>query len=476
MDIFKKGIKSFLFHILGAALGFAMQFLAAKLLGTTEFGRFNYLFGLASSISIIFSFGIAFYFPKVFQQKIDKNKLFSGIVFSSGIIFILFFSLFSVFYKPLISSLSDYIILFLLAWFLILIGYYRSYLIGDHSAEKASKIGNFYLKLWGLVFFVILLVLIGKSYLAFAIALIISHFIILLPFLIKTIKLTNPNFGFIKHASVFYFIQIFYSFFGEYAKVLQGEFSGLNVVAYLSISLVIGQIVTLFGTNFANVGLPIFASAYKENNIELMKEKFQEIARINAFFILPIFFLLIFNTPEILGIIGDEYKSGKLILLFILCGSFIIHFVGPNGSLLLMSGKERFELVNGIIKFIVAVSISLFFGRKFIWGIALGLAISDIVVNLLKAIEVYYFFNILPFHKKEAIYLILIAGIETILFGILTKLDLPIVLFLSVGSLLVVIFWIISFSKSPNKKDRKIYQNSISFCTKKLKTIFYRNE
>ncbi|WOC39794.1 CDP-glycerol glycerophosphotransferase family protein [Polaribacter sp. HL-MS24] len=72
MEIFKKGSINFLYKILGGILGFAIQCFAAKILGASEFGKYSYFMGLVNTLGLIFTFGIAFYFPKIFQNKIDK--------------------------------------------------------------------------------------------------------------------------------------------------------------------------------------------------------------------------------------------------------------------------------------------------------------------------------------------------------------------------------------------------------------------
>jgi O-antigen/teichoic acid export membrane protein len=220
---------------------------------------------------------------------------------------------------------------------------------------------------------------------------------------------------------------------------------------------VIGGIITIFGENFANVGLPIFANALKEGNVKMMKIKFQEIARINVIFVLPLFFMVTFNSQGILGLFGEEYKSGNVILILILLGSFVNSFTGPNGSLLLMSGKEKLELLNGIIKFIIAIAVAIIFGRKYTWGIALGLALGEVVVNLLKCFEVFFFYRILPLQKKEAIYLFFIICLEAIMFGALKMFDLPVILNLAAGLMIIVISWTVTLLGSPNESDRAIF-------------------
>lgn len=475
MEVFKKGLKSFIYHIVGATFTIALQFFAARLLGSEEYGKANYLAGFASSLSIIFSFGISFYFPKIFQEAVDHKRIFSGIFYSSGITYVIFFLGLILFYKTSVVNNSDYLILFFLAWSLILISYLKSFLIGIHSADKASKSGNFYLKLFSLLLFPITVFLLGRNYLALIFSMLISQFLVLIPFIKKNLILTKPNFSFIKYASVFYLIQLFYSFFGEFAKVLQGDFLGVKSVALLSISLVIGALVTIFGENFANVGLPIFAKAFKEKNTTLLKDKFQEISRINAFFILPIFFLLMFNSQEILGLFGQEFVAGSSILLLILSGSFVNSFTGPNGSVLLMSGKERLELLNGIIKFLIAVTISFIFGKRFIWGIALGLTLAEILVNLLKGFEVYYFYKILPLKKRESLYFMLIGLIDFTLFGLVKVFNFLPLYTLFFGLLLVLFTWFLIFLFSPVKSDREIIYSVMNYI-RKIKYFPHSNQ
>ena len=79
MEIFKKGIISFIYSILGVILGIIIQFFAAKILGISEFGKYSYFMGLANTIVLCFSFGTAFYLPKVLQNNIDKRVLVSGV-------------------------------------------------------------------------------------------------------------------------------------------------------------------------------------------------------------------------------------------------------------------------------------------------------------------------------------------------------------------------------------------------------------
>ena len=81
-------------------------------------------------------------------------------------------------------------------------------------------------------------------------------------------------------------------------------------------------------------------------------------------------------------------------LKLILCGAFVNSITGPNCTVLLMGNKSHFELINGFFKFLVVIGFVYLFGEKHFWGVALAISMSDIIVNLMKTYELYYFYSI----------------------------------------------------------------------------------
>ena len=243
-------------------------------------------------------------------------------------------------------------------------------------------------------------------------------------------------------------------FFGEYSKVLQGDFFNYNSVAYLSIALLMGQSITLFGLNFANVGMPVFASAFVKNDIKTIRIKFQEISRINAFFLITIFFVIFFNSNLIMSLFGNDYTQGVLMLKLILVGAFFNSIVGPNGTVLLMGNKSFLELLNGILKFVVVVAVVYLYGEKYLWGVALAISVSDILVNLIKAIQVYYFYKIVPFSCKETLFIIIYGiSVVTVFYFSSIYFENKILLIIC-NALFVFLLWFLAFKLSPNRSDQ----------------------
>ena len=463
MEIFKKGVVSFIYSILGVVLGITIQFFAAKILGALEFGKYNYFMGLANTIVLIFSFGTAFYFPKAMQNSIDRKALISGVFYTSIISLILIL--------PFISSFIDFphqidkYLLFLMSLSLISLGFYRSYLIGIGKADSSTKQTNFYVKLLILLLFLIFIKILPISKYSLIFVTVIANIIIVIPFLWSSLKKVKPNVAFLKKSYIYFLIQIFYLFFTEYSKVIQGNFFDYKVVAYLSIAFLVGQSITIFGQNFANVGMPIFAKAFIDKDLDTIRLKFKEISRINAFFLIPVFLVIFFNAKFILNLLGNDYSEGTIMLKLILCGAFINSITGPNGTVLLMGSKSHIELFNGFFKFLVIVIVISLFGDKYLWGVALAISLSDILVNSIKTFEIYYLYKIIPFNYRESLFVIFISILGIILFyftSIYFKNEIFLIL---INMIFVILLWFLAFRFSPNKSDIT-FLKSINFLGK----------
>lgn len=459
MNIIKKGLSSFIFHFSGSLIGILTQLFAAKILNVEDFGKANYIFGLASTITIFFYFGISYYLPKIFQKdSVDKTKIFSSAFLASLLLFGLFSVFFIILLKNKFSGINLALIL-IIALLQYVLEYIRAYLIATNKADQASKYGNFYLRI-GNLGSLLLLFFIFRNYYSLVVSIALSHLIVIIPFIPKIFKITKPSFSIIFSSKYFYIIQLLYFFLDYYSKVMQGDLYSMRSVSLLSIALLVGSAVSMFSQNFANVGLPVFAKAYIDNDINQMKLKFCEIARVNAYLIIPIFIFIALNAKSLLGLINHEYIQGSSMLILILVGVFFNSFVGPNGSVLLMTGKEKFELFNGTIKLIVGLSIVFFIGHKYIWGIALAICASEVVSNFLKAIEIYYFYGILPFNLRTILYLLIIIIIQSVVFFSSTLFIKNIYLLILVSVVEVILFWCLTFIFSNNPDDKRFFSET----------------
>lgn len=94
--------------------------------------------------------------------------------------------------------------------------------------------------------------------------------------------------------------------------------------------------------------------------------------------VLSIAIVLIVNSNKILNLLGKGYVDGQIIFCLIMFSQFMNSFTGPNGTILVMTKYTNFEIFNGILKLITSVIVILLYGAKFIWAVALSIALSEL--------------------------------------------------------------------------------------------------
>ena len=141
---------------------------------------------------------------------------------------------------------------------------------------------------------------------------------------------------------------------------------------------------------------------------------------------------------EMMKLFGNSFEAGSRILVILAFGQLVNGFAGPTGLLLLMTGKQRWEVLNSVVVITVSVVLNLILIPKFgIEGAALSSAVSLCSVNVLKVLETYHEFG---FHRDSVRYLkgifaITFGAVATfLLHGFLGGLQLNFILILMIGS------------------------------------------
>ncbi|MPN54492.1 hypothetical protein SDC9_202162 [bioreactor metagenome] len=132
-----------------------------------------------------------------------------------------------------------------------------------------------------------------------------------------------------------------------------------------------------------------------------------------------------------------------------------------------MTNYTKYEILNGIIKLITSVGTMIVLGKRYIWAVAFSLTISEVVVNILKTIQVKMKVGILPYEIKNFIYVIFIALVEFLLISSISKIQ-NFLIWVITMSITVILSYIITFNLSPDKDDREFIKTIV----KKINNIF----
>lgn len=476
MGILKKSGKVFFWSTLGSAIGFGFQIVLAALLGQQEYGKANILIGAVGTLHAFSGFGFSLVVIRESARLPDKALLIlrsalKRLLLVNVLLIPLFY--YAVWFILKDSDMNSWHYVFLCLAILIsqtiselLFSFYR----GVSKPEKASFLQGFVFKTLYVLFFFFVVLLFGFTHYSMILGMALSWSVILVITMVKAIRghTANEHIKLPMRSSLyFYLTAITYSVYASFSKVLQGTFSTEEAVGALSLGLSLGMIGNLFGTAFSSVAMASFSTNWRDKNFASLRETFMNVSRWNAFLVLPIVLFITANITRLMNLIGWKSNELSWIVLIIVLSQFFNSFVGPNGTLLNMAGKENKEMANGFLKLCVGLLLGFTIGPFFTWGIALSIALSEIIVNISKFIQVRKFYGIYPYNIKQLLFLSIMTVGEFFVFYVISK-AIPNELFwIFASSAFMIAFMALSFIVSPELNDRESIRRFVETLRKK---------
>jgi len=103
----------------------------------------------------------------------------------------------------------------------------------------------------------------------------------------------------------------------------------------------------------------------------------------------------------LLSIFGEDYTNGNLALIILAFGSLIKVGTGMGGIIIDMTGYTKLKLMNSILRLIMFIVLDLLLIPK--WGLvgaAAAVLGGEGLVNILRLLEVYFIYKILPYNRS----------------------------------------------------------------------------
>ena len=179
-----------------------------------------------------------------------------------------------------------------------------------------------------------------------------------------------------------------------------GYFLSKADVGVYRIAFKISTVITF--TQFAVNGIaaPMIAEYYHKNDLVGLRALIHKIGVFNFLLSVPIFLIILLAPTFLLGLFGEEYVNGKMILLTLSFGQVAFALSGPVMYILTMTKHEKMALyimyVTAGINLIGNLVLIPLLGLQ---GAAIATAITTFLWNILAVIAVYRFLDIvsIPF-------------------------------------------------------------------------------
>lgn len=147
------------------------------------------------------------------------------------------------------------------------------------------------------------------------------------------------------------------------------------------------MLISLILTSVNSIIAPKFAALYRKDHIEVLGSTARKTATMVTLMASPLLLLLLLFPEWVMGLYGEEFKEGAIMLSILTIGQIVNVITGSVGVLLVMSGNER--LMRNNVVFVSLISIVLNSTLVPSLG-AIGAAIATtICVSLVNIISVF---------------------------------------------------------------------------------------
>jgi O-antigen/teichoic acid export membrane protein len=419
-NVAKQTSINFIGRIFYMGAQFLTGILLARVLGPSLLGQFNLGNTVANFMAnftkIGFDQGLVRFIP-LYRTENEYGKIKHLILFSflvSGLLSILIGSIFYLYSDFLAVSLFNDIemsgVLKISAFLIFVFTYYRlgsSILKGIKRIDYLTIVSYFIVPITFLLSLLILkkadvFVVMSARMISYILGITFVFYVIIKneKFINVDIKKINLK-KYFSFSSPLLFIGLLYFLISHIDILMIGYFLEPSDVGIYSVAVRIAGMAVFILSAANTIFGPTISELTEKDQFNTLERLLKSITKIIFAFSLNFLFFVIIYNQEILTIFGQEYIVGGIVLMILTFGQFINASVGPTGAILIMSGKQNYEVFNSIAICILNIILNiLLIPRLGIAGAAVATASSIVIINIFKVLEVFVLYKFHPYKKS----------------------------------------------------------------------------
>ena len=208
-----------------------------------------------------------------------------------------------------------------------------------------------------------------------------------------------------------------YLLLNQMSKIMIGFFQVSENVGIFNAAMNLGALLVIFLNCIDGVFAPYISELNAKNEFSQIKLVFKTTTRWIFILTVPLFLIYVLFSKDILSIFGPQYITGCYVLMILAAGYTINSITGSVTFIIQMSGKQDIEIIN--IAIAVFVNLGLNYFLIPVWGIigaALATGCSVALLNIIRLLEVYYFFRMQPYDIKYIKPILSVLGATAIIY------------------------------------------------------------
>jgi len=197
-----------------------------------------------------------------------------------------------------------------------------------------------------------------------------------------------------------YLSQLVNQFSSSIGTLVLGLFGTASGVGIFTASLRVSSIGVLFYWSLMRIAAPVIADLHNQGRIDQLERMYQATTKWGMSFNLPVFLTTAIFAPPLLSIFGQDYVTGATALTILAFAGLIDASTGVCGTIITMTGHSKLSLANSITSLVVTIGLDLLLIPRWeMVGAAVAGALSIILLNVLRLIQVYLLHRIQPYNQ-----------------------------------------------------------------------------
>jgi len=418
----RQTIKGSIYSYLGVALGFLYTILSIKLLSSEQIGLTAILVAVSAIYSQFSTLGFTKVIERLFPYFRDKNNNHNGFVFLTlavgmvgfAISLITFFIL-----KPHIieRNQAESPLLVEYIWYLVPLIFFRMFSLmldtynkmlfdsttGSILSDFVYRVGtllllgafflnwiNFSQFVFGFVFFLSLPAIYLAGLLIYRKQFSLQPRLDFINTPLRKEMLSLSIFGIIGGLSSVALKQI--------DTVMLNAYTNLSTTGVYSILFFFGTVILIPGVALGKISSTIIADAWKNKDIDTIKDIYYKSSINQLFASLLIFILIVTNLHNVFKLLGPKYEGTDWVIILISLSSLIVSSTGSSVQIIGTSHKYKIQTYSlGVLVVLVVIFYMIFIPLWGMVGAAFGSLLSVAGASLLRVFYLYRNMKLFPY-------------------------------------------------------------------------------
>jgi O-antigen/teichoic acid export membrane protein len=404
------------------ALGFVFSFVVARLVGAQAYGVYSITLGILAIARVLGTLGLKrgiTRYTAIFrsEERLDKVKgtlvgslqmTISASVPLAAVLMLASVAIAEGVYEaPAMVSVLRLMAIALPLW--TLLECLESYVQGFRVMRYGAFVKNVLQPLSELAVSLSVILLLGSGLDGLAVghvsSLLLScaaMYVFSRPFLrlVRSYQLTVTRHEVLKFSFPLLFLGLLQLIGAKANPLLLGALSNSQDAGVYSVALQAASLGLIFRQAFGQILGPMVSEVHHKGDLRQLEWLYSRATRWTITMSLPVFLMLAVESRFVLGIIGQEFMNGSTALV-ILCMSQVVNAAtGSSGLILTMSGRPQLSMLNQLGAVTLNVVLNLLLIPAFgLLGAAIADAVTTLLVNATRVLEVYWFLGIQPYRR-----------------------------------------------------------------------------